>query len=118
MGEPQLPAIAGSLHGAGGGGPAAAAPRVPHTAHPSYAQGYYDRDNAFNLAWDEVSADSERLEAWLQAWVYGVANRAEYWQKLGPEVHVRPVVEGGWAGELWSILRRRTGDDTWGTEEG
>jgi len=60
---------------------------VPYCAHPSYTQGYYDRDNAFYLEWDKISADPERLKSWLDEWVYGVENRAEYWKKLGPEVH-------------------------------
>ena len=28
---------------------------VPYCAHPSYTQGYYDRDNAFYLEWDKIS---------------------------------------------------------------
>jgi glutaconate CoA-transferase subunit A len=66
---------------------------VPYCAHPSYTQGYYDRDNAFYLEWDKISADSEMLAAWLDEWVYGVKNRAEYWEKLGPEAHERLKVE-------------------------
>ncbi len=66
---------------------------VPHCAHPSYTQGYYDRDNAFYLAWDKISADPHRLRSWLDEWVYGVKDRAEYWEKLGPEVHQRLKVE-------------------------
>ena len=40
---------------------------VPGGAHPSYAHGYYIRDNAAYLAWDEVAADRERFRAWMQA---------------------------------------------------
>jgi glutaconate CoA-transferase subunit A len=57
----------------------------PYAAHPSYAQGYYDRDNAFYLAWDEISRDRARTERWLDEWVYGVADRAAYIRKLGAE---------------------------------
>jgi glutaconate CoA-transferase subunit A len=57
----------------------------PWGAHPSYAQGHYDRDNAFYLAWDEISRDEERLQAWLREWVHGVSGRAEYVAKLGAE---------------------------------
>ena len=39
---------------------------VPGGAHPSYALGYYDRDNAFYRAWDEISRDRERFLAWMQ----------------------------------------------------
>jgi glutaconate CoA-transferase subunit A len=62
---------------------------VPYCAHPSYTQGYYDRDNAFYIKWDQISQSPETLKAYLDEWVYGVANRAEYWDKLGPEVHAR-----------------------------
>jgi len=62
---------------------------VPHAAHPSYTQGYYDRDNAFYLNWDQVSRDKESVQAYLDEWVYGVEDRAAYWQKLGSEVHAQ-----------------------------
>jgi glutaconate CoA-transferase subunit A len=62
---------------------------VPHCAHPSYTQGYYDRDNAFYLNWDKISEDPAKVQAWLDEWVYGVKDAAEYWQKLGPETHQR-----------------------------
>jgi len=57
----------------------------PWGAHPSYAQGRYDRDNAFYLEWDAVSRDPERLDGWLGEWVHGLSGRAEYVEKLGPE---------------------------------
>lgn len=62
---------------------------VPHCSHPSYTQGYYDRDNAFYLEWDKISADPELLKSWLDEWVYGVKDRDEYWEKLGVEAHKR-----------------------------
>ncbi len=57
----------------------------PYGAHPSYVQGYYDRDNTFYLDWAENSTDQAATEAWLQQWVYGVADRAEYLARLGQE---------------------------------
>jgi len=57
----------------------------PFGAHPSYAQGHYDRDNAFYLEWDGVSRDPESLRAWLDEYVYGVSSRAEYVEKMGRE---------------------------------
>jgi glutaconate CoA-transferase subunit A len=69
----------------------------PYGAHPSYVQGYYDRDNALYLAWDKISRDQETTEAWLDEWVYGVADRAEYLEKLGQE-----RIEALDPGELWS----------------
>src|SRR3954447_14916863 len=40
---------------------------VPGGAKPSYAQDYYDRDNDAYKAWDAVSKDRERFDAWLEA---------------------------------------------------
>lgn len=57
----------------------------PYGAHPSYVQGYYDRDNDFYLKWDEWSRDQATTEAWLEEWVYGLPDRAAYMQKLGQE---------------------------------
>jgi glutaconate CoA-transferase subunit A len=57
----------------------------PWGAHPSYVQGHYDRDNAFYLAWDAISRDPERLDAWLDEWVRGVEDRAGYAARLGVE---------------------------------
>jgi glutaconate CoA-transferase subunit A len=55
----------------------------PLGCHPSYAQGYYDRDNVFYVQWRDVSTDAGRLGAWLEEWVYGLASRAEYVEKMG-----------------------------------
>jgi len=55
----------------------------PYGAHPSYAQGYYDRDNALYLAWDKISREHAGVEAWLQEWVYELPDRAAYLAKLG-----------------------------------
>ncbi len=63
--------------------------QVPFACHPSYAQGYYDRDNEFYLAWDKVSENAEATKQYLDEWVYGVKDRNEYWEKLGVEVHKR-----------------------------
>ncbi len=62
---------------------------VPYAAHPSYAQGYYDRDNDFYLKWDKISESTESVRSYLDEWVYGVKDRDEYWQKLGAETHAR-----------------------------
>jgi glutaconate CoA-transferase subunit A len=62
---------------------------VPHCAHPSYTQGYYDRDNKFYLQWDKISESRESVEAWLNEWVYGVKDHDEYWARLGTETHER-----------------------------
>jgi glutaconate CoA-transferase subunit A len=38
---------------------------APHGAFPSYAYGYYQRDNAFYLEWDAISRQRETFEAWI-----------------------------------------------------
>lgn len=65
---------------------------VPHCAHPSYTQGYYDRDNAFYLDWDKATETPEKVAAWLKEWVYDVKDHAEYWAKLGAATHERLTV--------------------------
>lgn len=55
----------------------------PWGAHPSFAQGYYDRDNEFYVAWENISRDPEALERYLGEYVHGVADRAAYVRKLG-----------------------------------
>jgi glutaconate CoA-transferase subunit A len=50
----------------------------PWGAHPSYAQGYYDRDNAFYVAWEAISRDPGALARYLDDFVYGVPDRQAY----------------------------------------
>jgi len=57
----------------------------PFGAHPSFAQGYYDRDNAFYRDWDPISRDPERLAAWLDEWVLGLDGRPAYVARIGAE---------------------------------
>jgi glutaconate CoA-transferase subunit A len=67
--------------------------QVPYAAHPSYTQGYYDRDNKFYLEWDKISETRENVTAWLDEWVYGLKDHAAYWAKLGSETHDRLKVQ-------------------------
>lgn len=50
----------------------------PWGAHPSYVQGYYDRDNELYVQWEEISRDPARLGGYLDEYVYGVRDRAQY----------------------------------------
>jgi len=50
----------------------------PWGAHPSYAQGYYDRDNDFYVAWESISRDPDKLAGYIDEFVYGVPDRAGY----------------------------------------
>jgi glutaconate CoA-transferase subunit A len=51
---------------------------APGGAHPSYAHGYYERDNDFYVAWDRISRDRDRFRAWMQRHVCDTADVAEY----------------------------------------
>jgi glutaconate CoA-transferase subunit A len=55
----------------------------PWGAHPSYAQGYYDRDNQFYIAWEPISRDAVALGRYLDEFVHGVTDRAGYVRKCG-----------------------------------
>jgi glutaconate CoA-transferase subunit A len=49
---------------------------APGGSHPSYAQGYSDRDNDFYLAWDAVSRDRETFLRWMADNVLAVGSVA------------------------------------------
>ena len=55
----------------------------PWGAHPSYAQGYYDRDNQFYIAWEPISRDPAAVGRYLDEFVHGVPDRAGYVRKCG-----------------------------------
>ncbi len=55
--------------------------KVPGGAYPSYAMGYYERDNAAYLEWDKISADREVFIAWMKTNVLSV----------GPEIFAARV---------------------------
>ncbi|MCH8123084.1 MAG: CoA transferase subunit A [Bacteroidetes bacterium] len=57
----------------------------PFGCHPSYVQGYYDRDNDFYVAWGDISRDPSSLDRYLDEWIYGVGSRTDYVEKLGPD---------------------------------
>jgi glutaconate CoA-transferase subunit A len=57
----------------------------PFACHPSYALGYYDRDNQFYVEWAKISKERSGLERYLEEWIYGVPGRKEYTEKLGAE---------------------------------
>jgi glutaconate CoA-transferase, subunit A len=59
---------------------------APHGAHPSYAHGYYDRDNAFYLSWDGISRDRDRFREWFARHVLETADVDEYRASLAAEV--------------------------------
>src|SRR5437764_948352 len=72
----------------------------PGACHPSYAQGYYDRDNRFYLEWDTVARDPATLEAWLKEWVYGLDTHTDYMDKLGTERWESLKPGEAWSGQV------------------
>jgi len=59
---------------------------APGGAHPSYAHGYYDRDNAFYVAWDAISRERESFRAWMERHVLGTTDVSEYHASLARKV--------------------------------
>jgi glutaconate CoA-transferase subunit A len=62
---------------------------VPHGAHPSYADGYYDRDNVFYEAWDPISRDRDRFTGWMNQHVLDVEDFAEHIKSIQGEGAMR-----------------------------
>ncbi len=58
---------------------------VPFGAHPSYADGYYDRDNAFYEAWDPIGRDREAFQGWMERHILGTEDFAEYQRSIREE---------------------------------
>jgi glutaconate CoA-transferase, subunit A len=58
---------------------------APFGAHPSYSHGYYERDNDFYVAWDEISRDRDRFQSWIDRHVLGTADIGEYQASLAAE---------------------------------
>jgi glutaconate CoA-transferase subunit A len=59
----------------------------PWGCHPSFAQGYYDRDNDFYVNWRNTSKDVKKFNAYLDEWVFGTKDRAEYVAKMGDSLN-------------------------------
>ena len=57
----------------------------PGGAHPSYADGYYDRDNVFYEAWEPVSRDREKFRSWMEEHVLGTGSFGEYLESVRKE---------------------------------
>lgn len=63
----------------------AAVVHQPWGAHPSPAQGHYNRDHALYADWHRGSASAEGAEAWLREWVRGLPDHEAYLARLGRE---------------------------------
>jgi glutaconate CoA-transferase, subunit A len=51
---------------------------APGGAHPSYAHGYYDRDNDFYRRWDAISRDRDLFQDWMRRHVLETRDVGEY----------------------------------------
>lgn len=58
----------------------------PGGAHPSYADGYYDRDNVFYEAWDPIARDRERFGEWMGRHVLRTEDFSEHSRSISEEV--------------------------------
>jgi glutaconate CoA-transferase, subunit A len=56
---------------------------VPSGAHPSFAMGYSERDNAFYRAWDAIARDRDTFTAWMDEHVLGTRDHGEYLRSIG-----------------------------------
>jgi glutaconate CoA-transferase subunit A len=55
---------------------------APGGAHPSYAHGFSERDNAFYVAWDAIARDRERFGAWIRRHVLETEDVEQYHASL------------------------------------
>ncbi len=58
---------------------------APGGAHPSYAQDYATRDNAFYRDWDAVSRDRDRFTRWIDRYVRETHGIAEFHDRLAAD---------------------------------
>ena len=56
---------------------------VPRGAHPSYAHGYYERDNRFYQQWDPIARDRDAFNAWVDEFIRGTDDFADFQEKIG-----------------------------------
>jgi glutaconate CoA-transferase, subunit A len=71
----------------------------PWGCHPSFAQGYYDRDNELYVGWRDISKEPSALERYLEEWVLGVRDRAEYVERMGERLQ-RLAAKPRWSGPV------------------
>jgi len=58
---------------------------VPGGAHPSYAHGYYERDNRFYQAWDPIARSRESFTAWIDEFIRGTPDFSASQAKLAAQ---------------------------------
>ena len=65
----------------------------PGGSLPSYADGYYPRDNGFYEAWDPVARDRETFEAWMERHVLSTGSFSGYLASVRSEGYHSGAVE-------------------------
>lgn len=55
---------------------------VPGGAYPSYAQGYYSRDNSFYMAWDDIARERQTFVDWMEKHVLAASDHGEHLRAL------------------------------------
>ncbi|WP_407290737.1 CoA transferase subunit A [Stutzerimonas zhaodongensis] len=58
---------------------------VPGGAHPSYAHGYYERDNRFYQHWDPIARDRDSFSAWVDEFIRGTDDYSAFQAKLAAQ---------------------------------
>jgi glutaconate CoA-transferase subunit A len=64
---------------------------VPGGALPSYAHGYYERDNHFYQAWDAIARDRNAFQAWIKTHILDTQNFEEFRKLCGESASNRPL---------------------------
>ena len=59
---------------------------VPGGAHPSYAYGYYERDNRFYQQWDPIARDRDTFTAWIDEFIRGTEDFSAFQEKIGAKL--------------------------------
>jgi glutaconate CoA-transferase, subunit A len=59
----------------------------PGGASPSYALGYYDRDNRFYKAWDRIGRDRDTFMEWMQRHILKTVDFGDFRRTLGSATH-------------------------------
>jgi glutaconate CoA-transferase subunit A len=61
--------------------------QVKGGAFPSYAQGYYPRNNAFYKGWDQISRERESFTAWVERHILGTRDFDQFRSSLEETTH-------------------------------
>lgn len=60
----------------------------PYGAHPSPLAGFYNRDHDHYLSYHRRTKEPEGYEEWADEWMYGVADRDEYYERVEADLSI------------------------------